>query len=146
MSQRITNKCYANFHYLSYSRRQYWCLISIQIDTFNFDCILFIVYQSISKFIWKTERLAYPNMCRNIFCSLDEIIAVNGINGWMNFDQCQNWIISILTNIINHHHHHESNRTIDNPWKDIHSYSFGSTSILTSINAFDLTCLPQVLI
>lgn len=105
MSKRITNKCYANFHYLSNSRRRYWCLISIQIYTFNFDCILCIVFQTVSKFIRKTQRLTHQNMYRNILCSSDEIIAVNGINGWMNFDQCQNWIISIWTNIINHHHH-----------------------------------------
>lgn len=74
MSERITNKCYASFHYYRTADGNIDALVQFKY-TFNF------VFQSLSKFIRKTQRLDHQNISRNIICSPDEIIAVNGING-----------------------------------------------------------------
>lgn len=99
--------------------------------------VLYFEFQSVSKFIRKTQRLDHQNIWRNILCSPIQIIAVNGIDGWMNFDQCQNWI-SISINIINHHHRGRiQSNDRQKLWKAIHSHLFSPTSILTPTNAFD---------
>lgn len=128
--------CQFSLSLLSNSRRQYWCLISIQIYIQFWLCILYCI--SIGKQIHSknttNDRLIIKILCIEIFSVLRKKLLrlMESMVEWIT-DQCQNWI-SISTNIINQRCGRFQNRMIDNPKTgDSFFHSFG----LTSMNAFD---------